>query len=110
MSYGPAGNRYSDSGLATTGATGAMLAIPGNVQNICVVAIPGGAESSTIQYCLDSAENVALGAASCTWIPWTPGAVTALTAQALLGSITGIRVVCAGGGTGCTFKIAGQRF
>jgi hypothetical protein len=86
------------------------MLIPGNVQNISAVLIPSGGETARLEFCLDDPALVASTPASCTWVAWTPGAVTATTAQSLLGSVTGIRAVGQGGGTGATFKIAGQRF
>lgn len=109
MPFSQDGFRFYDSVTVANGQTSTAIPIPPNVQDVSAAVIPAGGDTVRLEFTLDDPALVVTTPASCTWVAWTPGGVTAVTAQSLVGSITGVRAVSTGVGTGGSIKVAGRR-
>jgi hypothetical protein len=88
--------------------TSPVLALPEGMTLITAVVAPGEAATARLEYTINSPRRLRDDPASCVWVAWTPGNVAVETAQTLLSTVSGIRLVTTGA-AGAQLIIAGRR-
>ena len=84
--------KFQEEQTVAVGNDGAPIIIPRNVKNIAVAVIPGAGGAATAQFTLASVTEITDSPGAVDWLPWTPGSVSAPTAQANLGTVSAVRL------------------
>lgn len=87
-------------------ATGGEIIIPAWVNEVTAFLIPNGTTAG-VEYTCDDEATIAAGTAQ--WALWDAGQVTANTARAAVGPITGLRINQSVGAGTSTLNMVGQR-
>lgn len=69
-----------------------LLALPASMVELTAAVVPVAGQCA-VEYTIDSPLLLQDDPGSVTWLVWTPGFVGAATAQALLSTVSGVRLV-----------------
>jgi len=94
--------------VAVAGQNSLPVIIPGWINELTVVAIPGGGGGScNVQFTGADEALVAADPTTVQWIDWEPGSVAVATSRATTGPVTAVRIQAVT--TAATLQIVGQR-
>ncbi len=103
----PRDQKYTKEVTATAGNTSAPIIIPGWVERVSVVVVPGGGGTALVQFTVDPEITVDSDPGSVDWVDWDAGSVAIISGFTAKSAITAVRVVATI--AAAVLKIAGNR-
>jgi hypothetical protein len=100
-------HKWTDEITAAAGQTSLPIIIPGWVNELTAIAIPGGGGTCNVQHTVAAQELVESNPNGQQWVNWDPGSVSVATSQAARGPVTAVRISAVT--QPATLQVAAQR-